>query len=317
MAMHLHRCGHAVTLMPRRLEHAALLATTRENTKYLPGFRLHPDIQIAHEPAPALLEADAIVFACPSHGLRDAATRLAPAFKTGGGRQKVVISLVKGLEAGTLKRPLEVLADVLPHCVHSVLSGPTNAGEIASGLLCAAVFATDMGEDAATNAQEALNGSSLRIYRSSDPVGVELGGILKNIYAIGAGISDGFQLGFNAKASYLTRAIQEMVRLGTAAGGQPETFYGLSGVGDLIATAHGPWSRNRGFGEALARGESDIADAQRATTEGIRATACFYEIARRHDVSAPILEQIHNVLHGSASPREGIAALLRRLLKRE
>jgi glycerol-3-phosphate dehydrogenase (NAD(P)+) len=318
LAIHLHRLGHVVTLLPRRLEHAAALATARENADYLPGFHLHPDIQIACETRPALMEAGAIVFACPSRGLREAASRLAPDI-AGAGRAQVVISLVKGLEQGTLLRPLQVLDEVLPGRVHSVLSGPTYAGEIAAGEPSAAVFATDAGEATASNVQEALNGGALRIYRSADPVGVQLGGILKNIYAIGAGICDGLRLGSNAKASYLTRAIQEMVRLGTVVGGKPETFYGLSGVGDLIATAHGSWSRNRKFGESLVRtvGAPEASLPAHRTTEGYWATDCFYNLARRHEVNAPILNELHSILYGANTPQEGIAALMRRVLKAE
>jgi glycerol-3-phosphate dehydrogenase (NAD(P)+) len=263
------------------------------------------------------METDTVIFACPSWALREAAVRIAPALAASP-RVRVTISLVKGLEQRTLLRPLQVLKEVLPGRVHSVLSGPTNAEEIAAGHPTAAVFASDLGNEAACNVQEALSGETLRVYRSSDPIGVQLGGILKNIYAIGAGICDGLHLGFNAKASYLTRAIQEMVRLGTAAGGKPETFLGLSGVGDLIATAHGPWSRNREFGERLATGSS-VKESLRAqhTTEGYWAAECFHALARSREVSAPILEEIYNVLYGEVPPREGVATLLRRMLKPE
>jgi glycerol-3-phosphate dehydrogenase (NAD(P)+) len=317
MSIHLHRRGHGVTLLSRRLEHAAEIATTRENKDYLPGVRLHPDIQIACEAGPVVLESDAVIFACPSQSLRRAAITLAPAL-TQIRRELVFISLVKGLEQRTLLRPLQVLQEILPNGLHSVLSGPTNAEEISIGLPTAAVFASTLDDEAACGVQEALNGGGLRVYRSADPVGVQLGGILKNIYAIGAGICDGLYLGFNAKASFLTRAIQEMVRLGTASGGKPETFLGLSGVGDLIATAHGTWSRNRGFGERLATGTSIkecLAEAH--TVEGYGATKCFYDLARREDVTAPILEEIYNVLYGDLTPREGVASLLRRVLKSE
>lgn len=317
MGIHLHRSGHSVTLLPRRLEHAAAIATTRENTEYLPGVRLHPDIQIACEPGPALLETDTVIFACPSRALRESVIRLAPALYESA-RTQVTISLVKGLEQRTLLRPLQVLAEILPEHVHSVLSGPTNAEEIVAGLPTAAVFASGLGSEAAANVQEALSSETLRVYRSSDPVGVQLGGILKNIYAIGAGICDGLHLGDNAKAAYLTRAIQEMVRLGTAAGGKPETFFGLSGVGDLIATAHGLWSRNREFGERVATGKSvKECLSFHQTTEGYWAAECFHALALREKVSAPILEEIYNVLYGDVPPRESVASLLRRMLKPE
>jgi glycerol-3-phosphate dehydrogenase (NAD(P)+) len=300
------------------VEHAAEIATTRQNAAYLPGFRLHSDIQIASEPRPALMEAAALVLACPSRGLRETAANIAQNL-TSNAEQMVIISLVKGLEQGTLLRPLQVLAEVLPGRVHSVLSGPTNAEEVAAGKPSAAVFATDAGEATASNVQEALHGGGLRIYRSADPIGVQLGGVLKNIYAIGAGISDGLRLGSNAKAAYLTRAIQEMVRLGTAAGGKPETFYGLSGVGDLIATAHGAWSRNREFGERLVQPNATLADclAANGTTEGYWATDCFHNLAKKHGVDAPILTEIHGVLYSGGAPLDSIHSLMHRVLKAE
>jgi glycerol-3-phosphate dehydrogenase (NAD(P)+) len=321
MSVHLHRCGHSVTLVPRRLEHAAALATTRENTAYLPGIPLPEDIQIAFEPRPPLMEAEAVIFACPSPALRATAARLRPALETAR-RVRVFISLVKGLEHHTLLRPLQVIADELPGRALGVLSGPTNAAEIARGLPTAAVFASDSDEETTRLVQQALSdGSVLRAYRSADTAGVELGGILKNIYAIGAGVCDGLSLGSNAKASYLTRAIHEMTHLGVAAGGKAETFFGLSGIGDLIATAHGSWSRNRALGERLARADIPESEADNFaahhTTEGYRATACFMEFARQHQISAPILAKIHSMLYEGRKDSNLISDLMRRGLKPE
>ncbi|MDR1496884.1 MAG: NAD(P)-dependent glycerol-3-phosphate dehydrogenase [Puniceicoccales bacterium] len=326
MSIVLHRGGHSVTLVPRRLEHATALATTRINTTYLPDIPLHEDIQIAFEPRPPLMEADAVIFACPSPALRATAASLHSVLDTAR-RVRIFISLVKGLEQHTLLRPLQVIASELPNHTLGVLSGPTNAAEIARALPAAAIFASNGDETTTQLVQKALSTDSLlRVYRSTDTAGVELGGILKNIYAIGAGICDGLQLGSNAKASYLTRAIYEMTHLGVAAGGKAETFLGLSGVGDLIATAHGKWSRNRALGERLAQtdntntqGGEPIADdfAARHTAEGYRATACFMEFANKHQISAPILKEIHNILYGVLKPSETISNLMRRSLKQE
>ncbi|MDR2844813.1 MAG: NAD(P)-dependent glycerol-3-phosphate dehydrogenase [Puniceicoccales bacterium] len=315
IAIHLHRAGHSVTLVPRRVEHAAALATTRENTGYLPGFFLHEDIQIACEPRPPLMEADVAILACPSHGLRELATRLSAVLDTAW-RVRIFISLTKGLEQKTLLRPSQVLAQALPNHLHGVLSGPSNAAEVARGLPGAVVFATDHDDDIARLVQEAISDTTVRVYRSTDIAGVELGGILKNIYAIGAGISDGLAFGSNAKASYLTRAMHEMERLGIAAGGKSETFFGLSGVGDLIATAHGDWSRNRALGAAIARTGETAATylaSQHSVVEGYPAAACFHQLARERGVSAPILEALYAVLYKGISPREGVAALMQRI----
>jgi glycerol-3-phosphate dehydrogenase (NAD(P)+) len=317
MSVHLHRAGHTVTLVPRRLEHAAALATTRENTGYLPNVRLHPDIQIASEPAPPLMEADIAVLACPSHGLRALAEKLRPALASAR-RLRLFVSLVKGLEKDSLLRPSQVLAELLPGRRFGVLSGPTNAGEVVRALPTAVVLASDA-EDDAIPVQAAFNSHALRVYRSADVAGVEFGGVLKNIYAIGAGICDGLNLGENAKAAYLSRAIPEMVRLGTAAGGQMETFLGLSGVGDLIATSHGAWSRNRTFGQALAEGNrpADYLASQHTAVEGYCATASFLGIARRHEVHAPVLAAIASILFEGKTPAASVESLMHRLLKVE
>ncbi len=319
MAVHLQRENHTVTLVPRRLEHASELATTRENRDYLPGVRLAEDIQIALELKPALMEAEVVVLACPSQRLRALAEEIRPALDSAW-RVKMFVSLCKGLEQETLLRPSQVLAEVLPGRAHGVLSGPTNAGEVARGLPSAVVFAAEAEEETLVQVQEALSSKMLRTYRSNDVAGVELGGILKNIYAIGAGICDGLQLGSNAKAALLTRSMHEMVRLGTAAGGKAETFYGLSGVGDLIATAHGDWSRNRRFGELLAREKETAAQClaeSGMTVEGYWATGCFHQFAQRKNIVAPILEALHAVVYSGVGLHEGMEMLMRRMLKPE
>jgi glycerol-3-phosphate dehydrogenase (NAD(P)+) len=319
MAIHLHRAGHAVTLVPRRLEHATALASTRENKDYLPGTSLHEDIQIALEPRPPLMEADAVLLACPSKALRALANQISPVLDSAW-HARIFISLSKGLEQRTLLRPTQVLAETLRGRTHGVISGPSNAAEVARGLPGAVVFASDKDDEIARRVQEAVSTATLRVYRSTDIAGVELGGILKNIYAIGAGICDGLHYGSNARSSFLTRALQEMVRLGTAAGGKAETFYGLSGIGDLIATAHGEWSRNRAFGEILVTPGETVAHylaTHHAVVEGYHATACFHELAREKGVTAPILEELYSVLYGGHTPQEGVNLLMRRMLKAE
>jgi glycerol-3-phosphate dehydrogenase (NAD(P)+) len=318
MAIHLGRQGHTVTLVPRRPDQALELADRRENREYLPGHFLDASIQLGLELRPALMEADLVFLACPSGGLaalsRDVAAgldRVQP--------PRLVITLCKGLDRDSLRRPSQLVAAALPGIPVATLTGPTNAAEVARGLPSAMVLA---GTDPAAlaDAQPALSGSTLRVYTSTDLTGAELGGALKNVYALGAGLCDGLDLGSNAKAALLTRSIQEMVRLGSALGGKPETFLGLSGVGDLIATAHGDWSRNRGFGQELAR---DFQAAQaglarrRTVVEGVWATQAFARIATQQGIDAPILACLDTILAGRLTPAEGVGRLMGRDLRSE
>lgn len=317
-ALHLSKRGHTVSLAPRRFEQAVNLATTRENRDYLPGVKLPPSLQIGHELAPLLMEADAVLLACPSYSLRETCVRLGPALADAAARVRVV-SLAKGLELGTHLRPSQVIAAVLPGVKRGALTGPTNAGEVARGLPAAMVLATE-GEDAdVVGLQAALSSATLRVYTSGDLAGVEFGGCLKNIYAIAAGCSDGLRLGDNTKAALLTRALAEMVRLGVALGAQPETFYGLSGFGDLVATCTGAWSRNRGFGEHLGQGRqaADLIAESKSVVEGYRTAQSFFELCRERGIEAPILTEVHRILYEGKPPAAALSALMTRGLKRE
>lgn len=318
MSIHLARQGHTVTLVPRRTEHALDLASGRENRDYLPGHFLDASIQVGLELAPALMEADLIFLACPSKGLPELLAQMRPALD-GAQPPRLVLSLCKGLDRDTLRRPSELIAEVLPGTHIGALSGPTNAAEIARGLPAAVVLA---GADAASlaEAQAAISGPTLRAYTTDDLVGTEVGGTLKNVYALGAGLCDGLGLGSNAKASFLTRSLQEMIRLGVALGGRSETFLGLSGTGDLMATAHGDWSRNRGHGEELARdfaGARAALSARKSVVEGVWAAEAFARIARERNIDAPILTCLDAILRGKLEPRAGVASLMGRDLKRE
>lgn len=318
MAISLNRAGCSVTLAPRRMDHALALASDRENKDYLPGYALSPNIQIGCEIKPILMEADFVLLACPSTGLRELCEKVKEALPHAT-QLKMAIALCKGFERESLKPPAVIMQEVLPSLTSSVLSGPTFAGEVAAGKPTAIVLAAENGPDKLEACQHALSSESLRVYRSNDLTGVELGGCLKNVYAIGAGLCDGLQLGDNAKAGYLTRALAEMVRLGTALGGKPESFYGLSGFGDLIATCNGEWSRNRTFGQRLAEGSSAAALlAERKTVvEGYWAAKCVHEMAARARVDAPILGEIFSVCYESTTPTETVRKLMGRELKAE
>ncbi len=318
MAIHLNRCGQRVTLVPRRLEQAIAIAGTRENAEYLPGVAFPQDIQIAHVPAPALSECDVLIFACPSKALRETAERVKNFVSP---TTKIAVSLCKGVEAGTLLRPEQVLRQSFPDLPCGTISGPTNAAEVAAELPVAVVFASDAPAEVAERIQREFSGRTFRIYRSSDVAGVELGGALKNIYAIAAGICDGMRLGANARASLLTRALAEMGRLVVAGGGRLETVRGLSGMGDLVATATADWSRNRAFGMEIGRAGTRAAlekmNAGKSVVEGYYATKNFYESAKRDGVPAPILDCVYDVVFGERPLSEVIPALMTRALKEE
>jgi len=318
MAIHLSRFGHTVTLVPRRMEHAMEIATSRENKLYLPGYKLDNSVQIGCELRPALMESDVVLLACPSKYLRTLCKQVREHLDAA--RQlKMFITLCKGLEEGQNLKPCEVLAEEFPGYFHGALSGPTFAREVAAGAPTAIVFATNADKELTDWVQESISNQHLRVYTSTDVTGVELGACLKNVYAIAAGICDGLQLGDNAKAALITRVLAEMVRLGACLGGRTETFYGLSGIGDLVATCNGKWSRNRTFGEKLAGGDSaeSLINDRKMTVEGFRTTACFYELCKAHKLDAPILNQIYATLYEGKKPLEALESLMSRDLKAE
>jgi len=317
-AIHLSRLNHTVTLVPRRFEQALAIASTRENADYLPGISLPLSIQIGHELTPVLMEAEVVILACPSQALRETCERVRAHLGLAT-QLKLVVSLAKGLELGTHLRPSEVIASVLPQITAGSLSGPTNAAEVALGKPAAMVLATTKSDAFLAHVQTALSGPTLRVYTSDDVAGVEFGGALKNVYAIAAGCSDGLKLGDNTKAALLTRALAEMVRVGLALGAKAETFYGLGGFGDLVATCNGAWSRNRTFGQHLGEGRKavDLIAASKSVVEGYRTTESFYGLCTERGIEAPILGEIYRILYAGKPPAEALTALMTRELKRE
>lgn len=318
MALHLDRCGHSVTLVPRRMEHALEIASLRENRDYLPGYRLPHRIQIGCEPGPVLMEAEVIFLACPSKALRGLCGSIQPHLESAW-QLKLCLTLCKGLELETFKTPAEIVSEALPGIACGVLSGPTFAGEVAEGKPTAVVLAVGKDCSDPERYQKAFSNTALRAYLSDDVRGTELGGTLKNIYAIGAGLCDGLKLGDNAKAALLTRSLNEMVRLGVQLGGQKETFFGLSGFGDLVATCSGDWSRNRTFGQRVGQGEAPnaIVNSQKSVVEGYRATGCLQRMCEEKKVNAPILKVIHSILYDGLDPLAAMQLLMTRDLKAE
>jgi glycerol-3-phosphate dehydrogenase (NAD(P)+) len=317
-AAHLSRLGHTVALVPRRFEQALALSSTHENAEYLPGVALPPSLQIGHELAPVLMETEVVLLACPVQALRETCQRVRAGL--GLARQvRFVVSLAKGLELGTHQRPSQVIAEVLAEFPAGALTGPTNAGEVARGRPAAMVLAAARLDAFVSQVQAALSGPTLRVYTSDDPAGVEFGGCLKNIYAIAAGCCDGLGLGDNARAALLTRALAEMVRVGTALGARTETFYGLSGFGDLVATCHGRWSRNREFGQQIGEGRpaGELMAGRKTVVEGYRTTESFAGLCAERKIDAPILREVQALLFANKKPADALASLMTRELKKE
>lgn len=318
LSWHWVKQGHAVTLLPRTLESALELAGSRRNMKYLPEVELPLSLQIGWEPTPVLLETEIVILSCPSSALRNVARNLQPGRATAHS-WKWVIATCKGLEAGTHLRPSEVLEQELPGLSIATLSGPSFAHELAANHPTAVTLASQADDRELAELQQVLSGGNLRLYRSHDLVGVEISGALKNPYAIVAGICDGLKLGHNTKAALLTRSLAEMVRLGEFCGGRRETFYGLSGVGDLTATFHGPASRNRTLGEKIGMGLSvtDALPQLKGIAEGYATTKACQEMARKLNVETPILDSLYQVLYENLAPVDAMQSLLSRDLKSE
>ncbi len=318
-AVHLARLGRSVTLVPRRAEQAEALLAARENREYLPGVVLPTALSVTADLALALAPATVVLLACPSQALRETTARVHAA-GSAATPLRLIVSLAKGLEVGSHLRPTQVIAAVQPEVPVGAITGPTNAGEVARGLPAVMVLGAARGsEGLVAEIQTAISGPTLRVYTSDDLAGLEYGGCLKNIYAISAGCAAGLGLGDNANAALLTRALAEMVRVGAALGARPETFYGLSGFGDLVATCHGAWSRNREFGQRIGEGQkaAELIAHRKTVVEGYRTTESFHGLCVERGIDAPILREMHSILFGGKAPAAALNALMTRELKRE
>ena len=306
--------GNAITLWGNDPERAGKLRETRENSEYLAGVKLPEAIHVTSDIADCS-SADLIVFVTPSIALRSVAKRLQAANLNSGA---VLLSGTKGIEHGTGLRMSEVLHETFPDHTVAVLSGPNLAVEIARDLPTAAVLGC-RDHECAEELQSYLGSERFRIYSSDETIGIELGGALKNVFAIAAGAGDGFGLGDNSKAALVTRSLAELLRLGTAMGGNPRTFYGLSGAGDLIATCFSQLSRNRRVGERLGRGETveQIRASTHTVAEGIPTAKSAFECARKLQIETPIIDQIYSVVHEGKRPDQAMQELLGRDQKSE
>jgi glycerol-3-phosphate dehydrogenase (NAD(P)+) len=308
--------GRAPTVLwAREPEVADALGAGRGNPVFLPGVPLDPALRATTDLGEAVDGAGLVVVAVPTQHLRSVATELAARWGAVAAGA-VVISLAKGIEQHTLRRPSEVLTELLggqdPARI-GVLSGPNLAREIAAGQPAATVVAA-ADPDAARFAQRLLMHSRFRVYTSHDVVGCEIGGAVKNVIAIGAGIADGLGYGWNARAALITRGLAELARLGVALGGEPLTFLGLAGNGDLIATCSSDESRNRRVGVALGRGRplAEILGEMRMVAEGVASAPAVLELAATCGVEMPISAEVAAVLRGERSPAGAVEALMGR-----
>ncbi len=301
-------------LWARSPELASEINATGRNEGYLPGIGLPAGLRATHDPAVVADGATMLLVAVPSHGFREILARLAPHLT----HEVAIVSLAKGIEAPSNRRMSEVVHEVLPGNPAGVLTGPNLAREIAEGQPAASVVAL---EDAglARLAQGALHGPTYRVYTSTDVIGCEVAGAVKNVIALAAGMSDGLGFGENTRAALITRGLAELGRVGAALGGQLLTFGGLAGVGDMVATCTSPRSRNRSVGLAIGRGEplASILSGMHMVAEGVRTAAPLVELARSVGVEMPIAEQVAAIVAGDTGPRDALEALMARAARAE
>ncbi len=311
LALLLARKGIATTLWEHNTERAMQMQQKRENTLFLPELHFPDTLQVTEAIEEAVANKDLLLLVTPSQRMRENAQLLAPHL----GAHTLLVSASKGIEIASHKRMTEILVEELPAAQKRIatLSGPNLSREVANGKPTAAVVASSEME-VAIRVRTLLTTSTFRVYSSKDVVGVELGGALKNIIAICAGITEGLGYGENAKAAIATRGLAEISRLGIAAGANPLTFLGLAGIGDLIATCSSPLSRNHQLGRRLAGGEklSDILQSTRSVTEGVSTTKAALELATRHNVEMPITKQLSLVLFEGLHPHKAVQELMMR-----
>jgi glycerol-3-phosphate dehydrogenase (NAD(P)+) len=312
LAIHLHRRGHPVRWWGAFPGYLKILERRRENVKFLPGIKIPRAIRITPDLSGAVHAAQAVVLAVPSQYLRAVVRRL----KGRPLNDAAVVSVAKGIEQGSLMRMSQIVSEELGRVRLAVLSGPNIAVEIAQGHPASSVVASDDPRLAAA-IQRLFMSDRLRLYTSPDVIGVELGGALKNPIAIASGIGDGLGFGANAKAALITRGVVEMARLGAAMGAREATFWGLSGLGDLVTTCLS--GRNRWLGEQLGRGRplKRVLASTPMVIEGVETARAAVRLGRRHGVELPIIEQVHAILFHGRSPRAALHALMMRARKSE
>jgi glycerol-3-phosphate dehydrogenase (NAD(P)+) len=317
LARHVADKGLSVTLWAYEKEVVEAIRSKQENQLYLPAIRLPASLKATNRLEDAIRASDCLVFAVPSHAARPVLRQMAVLLD----RPVPLVSATKGIEEESLKLMTQVMEEVLPPAMAArvlVLSGPSFAIEVSDAQPTAVCLA---GRNAGLvkQLQTLLMTPGFRVYADDDMIGVQLGGALKNVMALAAGVVDGLNLGANARAALITRGLAEMVRLGTAMGADPRTFYGLSGVGDLVLTCTGALSRNHSVGMRLGKGETleAILAGMQAVAEGVRTAKATLGLAQRHHVDMPIVQEVHNVLFSGKSCRQAVGDLMERGAKEE
>ncbi|EHQ88199.1 NAD(P)H-dependent glycerol-3-phosphate dehydrogenase [Desulfosporosinus youngiae] len=306
LAVLLAKAGHQVALIGRHEAEMEQMKKHRENAHYLPGVVLPPGLLPTTDLN--LLNTELVVFCVPSHSVREAARLVRPYLREGC----IVVNTAKGMEEGTYLRLSEVLTEELPQNPVAVLSGPSHAEEVGRDMPTTVVVASEVGT--AQTVQDMMMTPKFRVYTNPDVIGVELGGALKNVIALCTGIAEGLGFGDNTKAALMTRGLAEIARLGVALGGNPLTFAGLSGVGDLIVTCTSLHSRNRRAGVALGQGKplETVLEEVGMVVEGVRATRIAYHLGIKNNIPMPITEQAYKVLFEGADPKIAVADLMLR-----
>lgn len=314
LAISLAESGHAVSLWTRRQEHAEAMKADGENKKYLPGIAFPETLTVADTMEAAIVGAELVMFSTPAQGFRSVLNQAKPHLT----KDMVLVNVAKGIEQKSLKRLSEIAEEAIPGVKYVVLSGPSHAEEVGK-LMPTTIVAAAEDLELAEFVQDIFMTEALRIYTNTDVVGVELGGALKNIIALGAGVSDGMGFGDNAKAALMTRGMTEMSRLGVALGAKEETFAGLTGMGDLIVTCTSMHSRNRRCGIMIGEGVSPEEAVSRVgmVVEGMFTAEAAYELAKKVGVEMPITEAIYGVINGTVNAREAVTALMTRSKKHE
>ncbi len=308
--------GHEVRQWGPFPDYICEIRKSRQNNRFLPGVKLPAELELSDDMKSTVDGAEIIVLASPSQFMRQTLEQLAPFYL----KDQILVNVAKGIETGSLKRMSELCAEILkPDRSYTVLSGPSHAEEVSRQCPTAVVVASE-NPVFAEKVQKAFMNDHFRVYTSDDVVGVELGGALKNVFAIAAGIVDGMKLGDNPKAALITRGIAEMARLGVALGGRFETFSGLSGIGDMIVTCTSGHSRNRHVGEELGRGRK-IDEIQQemglVVAEGIKTAKSAYNLALNTKIDTPIINEIYSDIYLDKDPGEGVKELMNRKAKKE
>ena len=314
LALLLYKNGHEVTMWSIDKSEVEMLQKEREHKKKLPGVKLPEEMTITNQLEEGMSGKDFLVLAVPSIYTRSTAKSMKPYIRPG----QIIVNVAKGIEEGTLKTLSEQIEEELPEADVAVLSGPSHAEEVGRGLPTTCVVGAKT-KETAVYLQKAFMSDVFRVYISPDILGIEIGGSLKNVIALAAGIADGLGYGDNTKAALITRGIAEITRLGVKMGGKAESFSGLTGIGDLIVTCASVHSRNRKAGYLMGQGKTmqEAMDEVQMVVEGVYSTKAAVELAKKYDVSMPIIEQVNRILFENKKPADAVRELMLREGKAE